>query len=140
MRLIEIYQEYFSKYEREHIEDNLELFIFIREGLKTCHGIASLDKKIVELEQYIMFPMIYRLIELALLVPVVTTIIERAFSTTKIIKTDLRNMMSGGWLNYLMVCYIDRGGIFKSLHRGKIKNDFQKDDMALPFPRSSRHH
>jgi hypothetical protein len=84
--------------------------------------------------------MIYRLIELALLLPEVTTIVERAFSTRKIIKAELCNMMSDGWIYYLMVCYTERGGIFKSLHLGKIKEDFQKDGRALPLPGSSRHH
>ena len=71
-----------------------------------------------------MFPMVYRPVELALQLPVMRTIAERAFSAMKIIKAELCNMMFGGWFNYLMVCYIERGGIFKSLHHGKIKEDF----------------
>lgn len=47
---------------------------------------------------------VYRLMELSLLLPVVTATVEWAFSAMKIIKTELHNKMSGGWLNDLMVC------------------------------------
>jgi hypothetical protein len=50
----------------------------------------------------------YRIIELTLLLPVVTATVERAFSAMKIIKTELRNKMTDGWLNDLMMCYIER--------------------------------
>ncbi|XP_044973970.1 zinc finger MYM-type protein 1-like [Hordeum vulgare subsp. vulgare] len=104
-QLTEIYHADFSNYEREHIEDNLELFIIHMrrvEDFRACHDIASLAKKMVELERHIMFPTVYRLIELALLLPVATATVERAFSAMKIIKTELRNKMSGCWLNDLM--------------------------------------
>ncbi len=141
-RLTEIYHEDFSNYEREHIQDTLELFIIHMrriEDFRACLDIASLAKKMVELERHIMFPTVYRLIELALLLPVATATVERAFSAMKIIKTELRNKMSHGWLNDLMVCYIERG-IFKSLDLGKIKEDFQKEGRALPLPGTSRRH
>ena len=93
----------------------------------------------VELERHIMFPTIYRLIELALLLPVATATVERAFSAMKIIKTELRNKMYDGWLNDLMVIYIERE-IFKSLDLGYIRKDFQKEGRALPLPGTSRRH
>jgi hypothetical protein len=61
----------------------------------------------VQLEIHIVFPLVYRIIELALLLPMATTTVERAFSTMKVIKTKLRNKMTDGWLNDLMVCYIE---------------------------------
>jgi hypothetical protein len=42
----------------------------------------------VQLERHIVFPLVYRIIELALLLPVATVTFERAFSTMKIIKTE----------------------------------------------------
>jgi hypothetical protein len=45
---------------------------------------------------HIVFPLVYHIIELALLLPVVSAIVERAFSAMKIIKTELRNKMTGG--------------------------------------------
>ena len=70
-----------------------------------------------------MFPTVYRLMELALLVPVATTTIERAFSSMKIIKIELRSNMTDGWLNDLTICYIERE-IFKSIDLSKIEEDF----------------
>jgi hypothetical protein len=141
-RLTEIYHDDFSDYEREHIHDTLELFLIHMkrvEDFRDCLDVASLAKKMVELERHIMFPTVYRLIELAMLLPVATATVERAFSAMKIIKTELRNKMSDGWLNDLMVCYIERG-IFKSLDLGEIKKDFQKEGRALPLPGVSRRH
>ena len=37
--------------------------------------------------------MVYRLVELALLLPVATASVERVFSAMKAVKTDLRNRM-----------------------------------------------
>jgi hypothetical protein len=56
----------------------------------------------VQLERHIVFPMVYRIIELALLLPVATATVERAFSAMKIIKTELRNKITDAWLNDLM--------------------------------------
>jgi hypothetical protein len=84
------------------------------------------------------FPLVYRLIELALLLPVVTATVERAFSAMKIIKTELCNKMSDGWLNDLMVCYIERKK-FKGLDLQKIKKAFQnKKTRQMQLPRSPR--
>jgi hypothetical protein len=138
-RLTKIYHEDFSDYEREHA---LELFIIHMRRTKdfrVCFDIASLAKKTVQLEIHITFPIVYRIIELALLLPVATATVERAFSAMKIIKTELQNKMYDGWLNDLMVCYIERG-IFRSHDLGEIKNDFQKEGRTLPLPGTSRRH
>jgi hypothetical protein len=100
---------------------------------RVCYDLASLAKKMFELERHIMFPLVYRLIELALLLPVATASVERAFSAIKIIKTELRNKMSDGWLNDLMVCYIERQ-IFKGLDLAEIKKDFQSQGRRMPLP------
>jgi hypothetical protein len=62
----------------------------------------------VQLERHIVFPLVYHIIELALLLPMATATVERAFSAMKIIRTELRNKITDGWLNDLMVCYIER--------------------------------
>jgi hypothetical protein len=60
---------------------------------------------------------------LALILPVATATVERAFSAMKIIKTELRNKMTDEWLNDLMLCYIERE-IFKDLDLQQIKKVF----------------
>jgi hypothetical protein len=92
----------------------------------------------VELERFIIFPLVYHLIDLALLLPVATASIERVFSAMKIIKAELRNKMSDAWLNALMVCCIKRE-IFKGIDLEKIKKAFQKKkDRQVQLLRSPR--
>jgi hypothetical protein len=92
---------------------------------KACHDLASLAKAIVQIGRDTVFPLVYRLIELALLLPVATATVERAFSAMKIIKTELRNKMGDYWLNDLMVIYTERK-LFKELDFQNIKKTFQK--------------
>jgi hypothetical protein len=54
------------------------------------------------------YKLVYRLIELTLILLVATTSIERIFSTMSIIKTDLRNKIDDEWLNDLMICYCEK--------------------------------
>ncbi|XP_042459406.1 uncharacterized protein LOC122043027 [Zingiber officinale] len=54
-------------------------------------GIGSLARKLVETRRDIVYPLVYKLIKLALVLPVTTTIVERAFSAMKIVKNRLRN-------------------------------------------------
>jgi hypothetical protein len=101
----------------------------------------KLDWKLLwlKLAGILYFPLVYRLIELALLLPVATAMVERAFSTMKIIKTELRNKMGDYWLNDLMVIYIERE-LFKGLDLQNIKKAFQKKkDKQMQLPRSPRH-
>jgi hypothetical protein len=56
----------------------------------------------------------------------------------KIIKTELHNNMTDGWLNDLMVCYIERE-IFKGLDLHQIKKAFQKmKERQMQLARSPR--
>jgi len=73
---------------------------------------------------HIQFPLVYRIIELALILHVATSSVERAFSAMHFIKTALRNKMGDEWLNNLLVCYIEKE-IFKELGINKVKKRFQ---------------
>ncbi|XP_042450598.1 zinc finger MYM-type protein 1-like [Zingiber officinale] len=59
--------------------------------------------KLVETEKYLVFPLVYHMIELALVLPVATTSVERVFSAMKTMKTDLRNRMGDEWMNDSLV-------------------------------------
>ena len=106
-RLTDIYDADFSQDDRNCIKTDLQLFInHMRrhDEFRVCYDLASLVKKMFELQRNIMFPRVYRIIELRLLLPVVTASVERAFSVMKIIKTELRNKMVDAWLNDRMAC------------------------------------
>jgi hypothetical protein len=144
VRLTEIYDQDFSVADRSNIRDDLETFILhVRrvDDYRACHDFASLAVKLVHNKAHLLFPRVYRIIQLALLLPVATASVERAFSAMNIIKTDLRNRMNDEWLNDLTLCYIEKE-IFRGLDPEKIKMTFQsmKDrKMSLPAkrPRSS---
>jgi AMMECR1 domain-containing protein len=133
--------EDFSLDDPKAIKDQLATFIIhvrILEEFIVCHDLASLAIKMVELKRHIVFPLVYRLIELAMILPVATASVEGAFSAMKIIKIELRNKMSDGWLNDLMVVYIERE-IFKEIDLESIKNAFQKKkDRNMQLPKSPR--
>ena len=140
-RLTDIYLDDFSFDDRKRIRDQLQTFIIhVRrvEAFRACYDLASLAMKMVELKRHGIFSLVYRLIELALLLPVATASVERAFSAMKIIKTELQNKMSDGWLNDLMVVYIERE-IFKGIDLESIKKAFQKKkDRNMQLPKSPR--
>jgi hypothetical protein len=54
------------------------------------------------------YPLVYLLLELALILPVATATVERAFSAMSIIKNRLRNRMGNEWLNDCLVTYIEK--------------------------------
>jgi len=81
-------------------------------------------------QKYLVFSLVYKLIELALILPVSTTSIERVFSTMKIIKSELRNKINDVWFNDLMIYYIERE-IFKSLDDVDIIRTFTGNGINL---------
>ncbi|XP_058767464.1 uncharacterized protein LOC131641141 [Vicia villosa] len=78
VRLVDIYHEDFFDDDRGIIRDHLETYVF----------------QMVQAEKHLVFPLVYKLIELALILPVSTTSVERAFSAMKIIKSKLRNKIN----------------------------------------------
>jgi hypothetical protein len=85
------------------------------------------------------FPLVFKLIELALLLPVSTASVERIFSAMNI-KRELRNKIEDDWMNDLMVCYTEKE-IFKSLDDETITRRFQRlktRRMQLPRVTTTR--
>ncbi|XP_058749093.1 uncharacterized protein LOC131622065 [Vicia villosa] len=116
-RLADIYDADFSDDDRGTIRDQLETYVLQvkrNASFSTCEDVQSLAMKMVQTEKHLAFPLVYKLIELALILPVSTASVERAFSAMKIIKSKLHNKINDVWFNDLMICYTERE-IFKSL-------------------------
>ena len=62
----------------------------------------------VKMDRHICFSLVYRLVEIALILPVATTTVERAFSAMNIIKNKRRNKMGDERMNNIVLCYIER--------------------------------
>jgi hypothetical protein len=128
VELVAMYADDFSIYEISFVLRNqLETFIADVRGdpdFLSCHDLANFVAKMVQTDRHTSFHLVYRLIELALILPVATTSVERAFSAMNIIKSELRNKMGDDWMNYNMVCYIERD-VFHSINDDDILYRFQ---------------
>lgn len=131
IELAKIYDADFSHYERSGLRTQLGNFIAdVRADpyFRNCVDLGILAMKMVETNRHTTFALVYRLIELALILLVATATVERAFSgisAMKIIKTDTRNKMGDEWLNYRMTCYIKRD-VFASITNDDILQYFQE--------------
>lgn len=77
----------------------------------------------VETGKNLSFPLFYRILKLALVLPVSTATVERCFSKMKLIKTDLRNRMGDKYLNNVMVCTVE----------GETFDEVTNDDVMVRF-------
>jgi hypothetical protein len=126
-RLSSIYHTDFSNDDHATIRGQLENYVHhvrIYSYFSTCTNLESLSIKMVETGKHLVFPLVYKLIELSLILPVSTASVERAFLAMKIIKSKLRNKLKNDWFNDLMICYTERE-IFRQLDDGVISQRFQ---------------
>ncbi|XP_042448856.1 uncharacterized protein LOC122033758 [Zingiber officinale] len=86
--------------------------------------LGSFAQKIVETLKNQAYPLVYRLIEMTLVLPVATASVERVFSAMKMIKTDLHNRMGDEWMNDSLVVYIEKD-IFSTIENEQILQRFQ---------------
>ncbi|XP_027185913.1 uncharacterized protein LOC113783871 [Coffea eugenioides] len=87
--------------------------------------LGSLAQQMVKTGKNTVFPLVYRLIQLALVLPVATASVERVFSAMNIVKTDLRNKMGDEWMNDCLVVYIEKD-IFATIENEQILQRFQR--------------
>jgi hypothetical protein len=128
VELAKIYDEDFSHYDISRLPNQLDNFIAdVRADpdFTNCVDLGVKALKMVATDRHTTFPLVYHLDELALVLPVATATVERAFSAMKIIKTVLQNKMGDEWLSYRMICYIERE-IFASINNDDILHYFQE--------------
>jgi hypothetical protein len=140
IELAKLYDADFTPYDCIVLKDQLEIFIVdmrVDPNFINCNDLGDLVVSMVQSDRHVVFPLVYHLIELALVLLVATAFVERAFSTMNIIKTELQNKTVDEWLNHHMVCYIERD-IFASIEDAKILNYFQHmRNRKINLPRSS---
>ncbi|CAN6315813.1 unnamed protein product [Urochloa humidicola] len=99
-----------------------------------CTELSKVAEIMVKTGMNTSYPLVYRLIELTLILPVATDSVERVFSAMALIKTDLRSKMGDEWLNDLMICYVEKE-IFRRISDEKIIQRFEemkKRRMLVP--------
>ena len=123
------------------IRTQLQMYIYdVRKEVEFAEieDLGSLAKKMVATRKAQAYPLVYRLIELALLLPVATASVEKVFSAMNIVKTDLRNRMGDEWMNDSLVVYIEKE-IFTKIDNDVILRRFQNmASRRIQLPSSSR--
>ncbi|KAH6762712.1 hypothetical protein C2S52_020145 [Perilla frutescens var. hirtella] len=106
----------------------------------TISNWGMLAHEMVKSGKSLVFPLVYRMIELALVLPIATASVERVFSAMKIVKTDLHNRMADEWMNDSLVVYIERD-MFLTIENEPILQRFQSMDtrrfQLSPLPQIS---
>ncbi|XP_049345031.1 uncharacterized protein LOC125809438 [Solanum verrucosum] len=95
MRMAELYPNDFDGSNVRTLENQLVNYIIdvrdIDERFSNLGGLGELSRKLVETKKHLTYSLVFLLVKFALLLPVATATVERAFSAMKIIKNDLRN-------------------------------------------------
>ncbi|XP_045796147.1 zinc finger MYM-type protein 1-like [Trifolium pratense] len=128
LRLAQFYPSEFSPIQILALDSQLENYfidVWSEDAFSELEGISDLSLKLVETRKHIVYPLVYLLLELSLILPVATTTAERAFSAMKIIKNELRNRMGDSWSNDCLVTYIEKD-VFIEVENEKIIQSFQK--------------
>ncbi|XP_075649621.1 uncharacterized protein LOC142620071 [Castanea sativa] len=98
IRLAQFYPSDFSTVQVSSLDNQLETYIhYMRssEEFSALKGIGQLTEKMVEMKKNVSYPLVYSLVTLALILPVATATVERAFSAMNIIKNRLRRTDPG---------------------------------------------
>ncbi|KAL3577868.1 hypothetical protein D5086_019372 [Populus alba] len=133
IRLALFYPSEFSIVDLMVLGDQLDTYIIDLRGddeFSGIEGIASLAEKMVKTKKNLIFPLVYMLIKLSLLLPVTTATVERVFSAMHIVKSRLRNKMGDKWMNDSLVVYIEKD-IFDKIDNEAIMKRFQKYENNL---------
>ena len=111
MDLARLYPKDFDDGELRDLTHHLRLYIAdvrVDECFSGINNICELSQKMVETKKHIVYPLVYRLVNLALVLPVATATVERCFSGMKIVKTFLRNRLGDDALNHNLICYVEK--------------------------------
>ena len=94
LKLTEFYPDDFNNDERVTLEHQLPLYIDNvqhDESFANLKGLSKLGRVMIETRKHLLFPLVYLLLKLTLVLPVATATIERCFSAMKLVKSALRN-------------------------------------------------
>ncbi|XP_070009550.1 uncharacterized protein [Nicotiana sylvestris] len=110
--MAELYPDDFDEFRMSALENQFASYIiFVHdfdEMFSYLNGLSDLSKILVKTKKHSVYPLVFLLVKLALLLPVATATIERAFSAMKFIKNDLRNRMDDDFLGGCIVPYVER--------------------------------
>ncbi|XP_016477227.1 uncharacterized protein LOC107798711 [Nicotiana tabacum] len=128
MKLAKYYPSEFDENKLRELGFQLDNFIVYAQKCDSkflnLKGIKDLARVMVETKFDQTWTHVYLHVKFTLIITVAAASVERAFSSMKYIKNDLRNRMDEDFLNNCLVCYIERG-IFKTVSNDAIIDRFQ---------------
>jgi hypothetical protein len=136
MSLAKLYPKDFDDAELRDLRHHLFLYINdVRadDQFSGIKNICDLSQKMVETRKHICYPLVYRLLKLALVLPVATATVERCFSAMRIVKTYLRNRLSDDALKYNLICYVEKEEIRKVTNDVVVDRFEDMEERRKPF-------
>ncbi|KAL7588201.1 hypothetical protein Lser_V15G38926 [Lactuca serriola] len=128
LKLGKLYKYDFDDSYMIDLEGQLEIFYHScikDERFASLKGISDLSRLMVNTGKHRSYPLVYKLLKLALILPVATASVERCFSKMKLLKTDLRNKIGDEFLNDALLCNVETEALAK-VENEKVMERFQK--------------
>ncbi|XP_022883585.1 uncharacterized protein LOC111400400 [Olea europaea var. sylvestris] len=94
IQLCEYYPKDFKPIEILALKEQIQTYIIdmrTHKDFEGLQGLSDLTKTLVVTKKHEVYPLVYRLVTLALILLVATATVERVFSAMKIVKNQLRN-------------------------------------------------
>ncbi|XP_052622278.1 uncharacterized protein LOC111898095 [Lactuca sativa] len=126
--LSKLYTKDFGDTEKMQLDGELKIYyhaLHKDDRFTSLQGISDLSRLMVETGKHRSYHMVYRLLKLVLVLPVATTTVGRCFSTMKFLKKDLRNKIGDGFLNDVMISYVEKEALMK-VNIEDVMDRFQK--------------
>ena len=115
-KLFNLYKNVFNDLDIRDLEGQLEIYYHscIRdERFTSLNEISDLARLMVKTGRHRAYPLVYKLLKLALILPVSTATVERCFSKMKLVKTNLCNKMGDDFLNDALLCNVENEALMK---------------------------
>ncbi|XP_048552822.1 uncharacterized protein LOC125533083 [Triticum urartu] len=112
LKLAKHYPDDFNHKDMVTLEHELGLYIdniLHDTRFSILEKIGDLAKLMVDTRKHLSYPLVYRLVKLALTLPVATATVERCFSAMKIVKNALRNKIGDDYLSHSLICFVEKG-------------------------------
>nr|XP_016445261.1 PREDICTED: uncharacterized protein LOC107770466 [Nicotiana tabacum] len=110
--LAKYYPDEFGELKLRDLSHQLDTFIWhMKHGdprFSDLKGIGDLAKALVEENLVETYSLVYLLVKLTLILFVASATVERAFSSMKYIKDELRSSIGDAFLNDCLVCYFEK--------------------------------
>ncbi|VAI41896.1 unnamed protein product [Triticum turgidum subsp. durum] len=111
LKLAKFYPDDFNHKDMVTLEHELGLYIdniLHDTRFSSLDRISDLAKLMVDTRKNLSYPLVYRLLKLALTLPVATATVERCFSAMKIVKNALRNKIGDDYLSHSLICFVEK--------------------------------